>query len=322
MKCRGSSRLLLLAAMVLAIAIPAFAYLFDFSGSSSGPVMDRWDQSAFPIVWTLNPTTGSNISGSPVAGAIQASFNAWTSAPNTSLFVTRGADTTQTTFGADGVNLVCFVCQGDFSKDSSTLAVTFTTTANAGQNDLHGGTAKFNGQIVDADILFNPSVKFSVGSGSNQDLQTVATHEIGHFFGLDHSAVVAAMMFPFAPPLRHTLGYDDVAGISQLYPKAVPDVATGTISGAVTLNGGAVFGAHVYADSTTAGLAFGSGVRKTPIGTLTRPDGTYKIQGLPADSYTVTAEPLDEPVANSDVSGYPSAFGKSTVQTNFTTRWH
>jgi hypothetical protein len=35
----------------------------------------------------------------------------------------------------------------------------------------------------------------------------------------------------------------------------------------------------------------------------------------------VIAEPLDEPVSDSDVS-WASEFGKSAVQTNFTTRWH
>jgi hypothetical protein len=58
------------------------------------------------------------------------------------------------------------------------------------------------------------------------------------------------------------------------------------------------------------------------VSTLSRPDGTYTINGLPQDSYIITAEPLDGPVNNGDVSGYPKAFGQSGVNTNFTTRWH
>ncbi len=311
--------------IVLAVLIvpPAFCYLLELTGSSSGPAPDHWVQSQFPITWTLNPTTDSNISGSQtVATVITDSFATWTSAPNVALSVTRTADTTSTSVGANGTNLVCFVCTGDFSKEAQTLAITLITTVDAGQPNLHGGTAVVNGQLVDADILFNPAVSFSTGGGSNQDLQTVATHEIGHFLGLDHSAVVRAMMFPFAPALEHTLGYDDVAGLALLYPKATPDVPTGTISGAVTLAGNGVFGAHVYADSMTSAMPYPASIRKTPIGTLTTPGGGYQIQNIPPDSYVVTAEPLDLPVQEADVSGYSQVFGQPAVQTDFTTRWH
>ena len=311
-----------LAVIAILLVSPAFAYLFELTGSGSGAVADRWVQSQFPITYAINTKTGSNISGSTsVATVIANSFAAWTSAPNTTLFVSS-TTTSSTSVGADGTNLVCFVCSGDFSKEAQTLAITMTTTVDAGQSNLHGGTAAANGQLVDADILFNPSVKFSTDNSGNQDLGTVATHEIGHFFGLDHSAVVRAMMFPFAPPFEHTLSYDDVAAISVLYPKAVPDFSTGTLSGTVTLGGTGVFGAHVFADSTTSAMPVPGNIRKTPIGVLTTSGGTYQIQNVPPDSYVITAEPLDLPVQNSDVSGFPQAFGQTAVQTNFTTRWH
>lgn len=326
------STLLALMAAALLAGVPAYSTLPDFT--APGPQMDHWNFSAFPVTWNLNPTTGSNVTGTrTVAQAMQAAFNTWTGAPNATISVTRGPDSAVSTEAGSpsNVNLICFVCSdADFTKDATTLAVTITTAANAvGENNGHGGTATGVGQIIKADILFNPSTSFSTDSGACtpvattcQDLQTVATHEIGHFLGLDHSAVVRAVMFPAASVIQ-TLSYDDVAGISLLYPKNPPDVPTGTMTGTVTFtNGNPVFGAHVYAESTTASLAFGSNIRKTPIGTLTRPDGTYTITGLPSDSYIVTAEPLDGPVNNSDVSGYPKAFGQTAVQTSFTTRWH
>ncbi len=326
---RSRPRLLLVLLFCALLAAPAYSYLIEYVTPRGGgsPAPSHWDQGAFSVVWSLNSThPGSNVQGSrSVEDVIRASFNTWTGAPNTALSVTEGAPTNTSAAAADGTNLVCFVCSGDFSKDATTLAVTVTTTADAaGENNYHGGQSTGPGQILDADILFNPSAQFTTdGSGSGQDLQTVATHEIGHFFGLDHTGVVRAIMFPFAPPVETSLSYDDVAAISFLYPKASPDVGTGTVSGSVTLNGSPVFGAHVFVDSETGNEPFGGfGIRKSPISALTRPDGSYVITGVPPDTYSVIAEPLDGPVDNSNVSDYPPVFGQGAVQTNFTTRWH
>lgn len=322
----------LLASVALAglLAIPAYSYLPMFTRSNGVPQTDHWDLTAFPLMYNVNPAAGSNFVGAATpAQVVDASFATWVNAPNIALQITRGPDSNKTSPGFDGVNLICFVCKdsSSFGGGTDTLAVTITTTADApGEDNKHGGTSTFAGQIMDADILFNPAVQWSTDpniSTNLQDMQTVATHEIGHFFGLDHSAVVRAIMYPFAPPVLTTLSYDDIAGMSQLYPKSSPDVRTGTISGTIRFTSGAgVFGAHVFASSNTNNLAFGAGVRKTPIGILTRPDGTYSIAGVPPDSYTVTVEPLDQPVTDSDVSGYASAFGQGSVQTNFGTKSH
>jgi hypothetical protein len=317
------ARAALALAALLYLAAPAFSYLSEFTGQS----VSRWDFSAFQVQWNLNPATGSNITGlRSAADVIQASFDAWTSAPNAALPVTRGANSSVNSENNSpaNINLVCFVCTGAQFKDAETLAVTVTTTADQGQPDGHGGTAQFTGQIVKADIIFNQDDKFATdATGSGQDLETIATHEIGHFFGMDHSAVVGAVMYPFAAPVKTTLSYDDVAGISNVYPKSTPDFAPATVSGKVTMGGSGapVFGAHVYAGSTTSALPLGAGIRKSPIGTLTRPDGSFTITGLPADSYIITAEPLDGPVDHTNVPGYGPAFA-STINTGFTTRWH
>lgn len=321
-------------AVVLMSPRPASSHLPEVTRINNNVVPSRWNFGGFAVQWSPNPSTGSNVTGSASApDVIQAAFNTWTLAPNASIPVTRGADSTVSSERSSppNINLICFVCtDGDFSKDSQTLAVTITTTVNRGSGDGHGGTAAFDGQIIKSDILFNPNTQYTTNgtaTASAQDLQTVATHEIGHFLGLDHTGVVKAVMFPFAPPSEHTLSYDDDAGIATLYPKAILEVPTGSISGRVTGFGSnsPIFGAHVYAGSTTNAEPFNrsglAALRKSPIGTLTKPDGTYLIQGVPSDSYIVTAEPLDQPESAGDVAGYSSAYG-ATIQTNFTTRWH
>jgi len=325
-RTRASSSLMLLLpllalAAALLVAVPAFSFLPQLTSSQP----DHWSLTAFAVQWNLNPSTsGAKISGSQsVAQGMQASFDTWATAPNTALSISRGPDSSvsQENNSPSNINLICFVCSDAPFGGTETLAVTVTTTADSpGTSDGHGGTTQFAGQIIKGDIAFNPSTQFDTGGGTGQNIQTVATHEIGHFFGLDHSAVVRAVMFPFAPDILTTLSYDDVAGISSLYPQGTPDVATGSISGKVRLSGSSVFGAHVFANSTTSALPFAN-VRKTPIGTLTLTDGTYTIRGVPPDSYLVVAEPLDLPVTDSDVS-WASEFNQAKVQTNFTTRWH
>ena len=310
----------------LLIARPATSHLAGYSQSASGPVRNHWGNS-FPIQWNLNPKTKSNIQGSvSVAQVIQTSFQTWLQAPNAALTASRGADNTSVSSSNNSPqnqNIICFICTADFGGDE-TLAITFSRISTAaGASDGHGGTTQFAGQIIKADIFFNPATKYNTDGTSDEDLQTVATHEIGHFFGLDHSAIVRAVMFPFAPSLLRTLSYDDVAGISVLYPKATPDFPAGVIAGTITRanTGAAVFGAHVYASSLSNTETFpGLGIRKTAIGTLTFPDGTYRIEGVPPDSYTVIVEPLDDPTTTADVPEYGQAFGH-TIETDFTSRW-
>jgi hypothetical protein len=303
-------------------SVPASSYLSNYTSSGSNTGQDKW--AAIPAQWHLNPATQGNIVGSrPVADVMQASFNTWSAVPGALLSAQRGADTSVSDAGFDSLNLMCFVCSGDFSEEKETLAVTITTTATqVGASDGRGGTTQFVGQILDSDILFNPNRDFATqGAGiDDEDLQTIATHEIGHFFGLDHSAVVRSVMFPFSPHVQQRLSYDDAVGIAIKYPAGANQ--GGIIAGSVRKNGSPVFGAHVFAESTTGAEPLAQfNLRKSPISTLSFADGTFRIEGLPADSYTITAEPLDLPVENRDVEDFGEAFGDRSVQTNFTTRW-
>lgn len=109
-------------------------------------------------------------------------------------------------------------------------------------------------------------------------------HEFGHALGLQHSFTSGAMSTAItrAASKGLPLADDDVAGISLLYPVGGWQAGTGSISGRVTRSGDRVNLASVVALS----------LKGAAISTLSNPDGTYRIDGLPPGQYYVYVHPL------------------------------
>jgi hypothetical protein len=137
-------------------------------------------------------------------------------------------------------------------------------------------------------------------------------HEFGHTLGLQHSTVSATMSTSRtrATTKARPLAPDDIAGISLLYPTTKLAATTGSITGHVLLNGVAVNMASVVALSLNG----------TAIGTLTNPDGNYRIDGIPPGDYYVYTQPL--PPAQQDEAApaaiYPPADPKGNSISAFT----
>jgi Matrixin len=146
-----------------------------------------------------------------------------------------------------------------------------------------------DGRIADTDILFNPAYTFSTTlEPGTYDLQSVATHEIGHALGANHSGVLAASMFWGLDQQTNSpsmLSADDVAFATATYPGPGSSSTFGVISGTVSLTTGApVPGAFLAAADPVSGITVG--------GFSSLIDGTYSFQ-VPRGSYVLYAEPLD-----------------------------
>ncbi|MGA7917197.1 MAG: matrixin family metalloprotease [Candidatus Acidiferrales bacterium] len=234
----------------------------------------------------------------------------------------------------DGLNTICFN-QSSIAFTSGVLAFTRTITANVpGAVVGSSAPAAFAGQILDADTLFRndgqatfatPAALSSPQGQGAYDLESLLIHELGHWLGLDHSAVIRAIMFPFAPPPGQFLGDrpiftvpdapladDDRTGIRAQYPDPNDTLNVGAIRGRIvpanpfalaifaapsigaSVTG--IVGAHVVAvDADTGSIIAGTlgGWSCDPANPPTRFDGSFDIERLPVGhNYNLYAEPL------------------------------
>lgn len=310
--------------------------------TSAGSIAVQWSTAlnTNPVtIVTQNQTASSRLT--EIEQVIQQSVAVWSGVSGTTLvpaaFAPVARTATQNACGSDGVNSICFD-QADMAFTPGVLAFTrVITTDRLGVQVGSSAVSTQLGQILDADIYFNPSdsrTTFATplalpASRTAYDLESVLTHELGHFLGFSHSAVWSAMMFPFAPApgtisgARPTaqqpdapLGDDDRTGLRVLYPDPADTLHQGSIRGKILpanplalpasppgVTG--VFGTHVVAVDNASGA-----VAAATIGgwSCTSPgpaqfDGTYEIDGLAVGhGYTVYAEALNGAVDPSQIS--------------------
>lgn len=273
----------------------AQGYGFLYVPASDG-VPRRWNQATLPdgrVPWFVSSQVGGNVSGDrPPFDVLQRAFASWEELTTSSIrFAFQGTRGARDRSSGDRVNLVTLGANENLG--TGVLAATFLSSDAAGN-------------LVDVDIVFGKSVAFGTsenGDAGSYDLEGVATHEIGHLLGLEHSGLSRATMVPFSDREdlhQRTPHDDDRIGASLLYPEDGFLAGSGSLSGRVTVAGAPVYVAHVVAADVNGPILAGA---------YTAPDGSYRIDGLPPDVYVVYAEPLDGPVAPGNVSGFRSAFG-------------
>ena len=175
-------------------------WYFNESTATSRAGLNGADATTAIRAGNTNMTTGVNNCGLPTGsfsahGAYQGTTSKFANINSAGSCLTR-----------DSQNTVSF---GPFNN-TSTLAVTC---------DWYSGAT-----ILETDTYFGSNVGLVTScpsSGAKYDLETVATHEWGHSYGLDHATDVDEVMYPTVmpcPSVRRHLGLGDWNGMDALYP--------------------------------------------------------------------------------------------------------
>lgn len=285
----------LLAALLLLSAgvTSAGAYVYFFtSGNNQTPGGKRqhWNPEDFPIPYNIH-NAGGGIDGTSfgqVENALKASFNVWQNIASADVeFNYRGlTSVTEVSTGSDdGINLVIFDTQtSNFIISDAVGPSVVGITVNKYSSS--------SGHIVDSDIIFNDrEYTFTTTqptdiSQKRINLQDVATHEIGHLLGLDHTWLEHATMFPYTREGQSSVSEDDKAGISSLYPSAQFDFYQSLAGTVYNTDGDRVWGVYVSAINDSTGIE--------EVAALSDTVGRYNIDGLrPNTAYYLRARTVD-----------------------------
>jgi len=253
------------AALLLTLPLAAATRLtYDVNGK---PTPIEWSTSAFPLQYEVDQRL---LELKPGFGTmIDHAFEAWESVPDANVqFASRG------------------VVAAAARPNDGKVVVSLADDLFNGQGMLAMTTYTFDdsGHFIDADIQIDP---WLLKGDFNVD--TALRHEVGHVLGLDHSAVLSAVMFPYVTPgdIPTAFDSDDRIAIATTYPRADPTLSGAILQGRVVGDSGGIFAAQVVAVN-----AAGEAVTTA----LSNASGEFTLGGVPAGSYRIYAEPLDGPV--------------------------
>lgn len=224
-----------LVSLLAALCVPGTAAAYTLAtdtGDPSGTPL-RWPQDE-QIEFRLHYLGGGGLPAWLVHGAARQSFDAWVSVPTADIDLVEGCSFS----GVPCPHAIPESQQQALEQACGTSeppphdyqsALYFMELAwPFGEEVIALTTLSWaeGGRLVDADISFN-GVDYDWTASDEAvlvDYRSIATHEIGHFFGLGHSDVAGAIMRPEYDDgtIARELGQDDVEGIASIYPCAEP----------------------------------------------------------------------------------------------------
>ena len=281
---------------------------------AGGRHIEYWDRGVFPLTYYIHESGAPGISDGSDTVAITNAMQAWI-LPDLDASVTYGGYATDPDADAfDGVNLITFE-DPDYAFGAGVIAVGLTTSFI--ERMWFANEWWRPGEVYDSDIIFNPAMGFKTttdGPAEGTYIEAVATHELGHLFGLSHSPVRSSTMYFVLPSdtSAASLAPGDQMAMFKAYGTAAAMASASRLTGIVTdgYTSSPLPGAAVFVIDAAGGDTLGC--------EYTLPDGSYSFIGLPDGDYYVSVHPLDGSSAVGYIyPGYINALIESTAVTIF-----
>ncbi len=221
------------AALVLALVTPASASAWQ-PMQTCGSAPTHWDP--LPVHYRIHQTGSQDLPITTVEASFAAAWETWASPCCSAWSVVYDGRTTTTALDDSPQHVISFV-ENNWPTWLGSATSTIATT-----QVVYSGSCV----LLDADIVFNGVTHIFVDRAPNAsnevDLQSIATHEGGHWLGLGHSSFTSATMYAVYDNDigQRTLHADDEAGVCALYPRSCSTTETSCVNEADDDGDGAI----------------------------------------------------------------------------------